>query len=85
MCIVMCMRTNIVLNDALIEEALQYSKAHTKRGVVEEALATYVAVKNEERRRSMYRDRLRQLREKTHDLRIHSDSRTIVRQDRAKR
>ena len=85
MCIVMCMRTNIVLNDALIEEALQYSKAHTKRGVVEEALATYVAVKNEERRRSMYRDRLRQLREKTHDLRIRSDSRTIVRQDRAKR
>ena len=81
----MCMRTNIVLNDELIQEALKYSRTHSKRGVVEEALATYVAVKSEERRRSTYRDRLRQLREKTQGVRLRSDSRTMVRQDRASR
>ena len=54
----MCMRTNIVLDDDLLGEAMKYSSARTKRGVVAEALATYVTVKEEEHRRARYKDRL---------------------------
>ncbi len=80
-----CMRTNIVLNDELVEEAMKYSQAKSKRGVVEEALAAYVALKDKERRRATYSERLKQLQAKTQGVRLRSDSRDIVRQDRAAR
>lgn len=37
------MRTNVVLDDALIEEALKYSEAKTKKDVIDEALREFVA------------------------------------------
>jgi Arc/MetJ family transcription regulator len=37
------MRTNIELDDHLVQQALNLSKIRTKREVVEEALKTYVA------------------------------------------
>lgn len=78
----MCMRTNLVLNDELLAEARKYSHARSKRALVEEALATYVAVKADERQRLTYRQRLQQLRERAEALRVRSDSRDLVRKDR---
>ena len=37
------MRTNIVLNDELVEEAMRLSHAHTKKEVIDQALQNYVA------------------------------------------
>ena len=37
------MRTNIVLDDHLVEEAFKYSKAKTKRELVDIALKEFVA------------------------------------------
>lgn len=37
-------RTNIVIDDALVEEAMALSKVKTKRGVVQRALEEYVRV-----------------------------------------
>lgn len=37
------MRTNIVLNEELVEEAMKLSHAHTKKEVVDRALQSYVA------------------------------------------
>ena len=37
------MRTNIVLNEELVEEAMRISKAHTKKEVVDMALQNFVA------------------------------------------
>ena len=54
------MRTNIELDDDLVVEAAKYSTARTKRRLIQEALATYIAVKSEERRRATYRERLAQ-------------------------
>lgn len=76
------MRTNIVLDDDLIEEAMQYSKARTRRGLVEEALRTFVRVKEEEQRLRTYRDRLARVRGKVAGLRLRDSSREIVRRDR---
>jgi len=81
----MCMRTNIVLNDNLIAQAMKLSQASSKRAVVEEALATYVTLKNDERLRLAYREGLKRLREKTGRIRLRSDSRDILRADRASR
>jgi len=37
------MRTNIVLDDELVEEAFRYSNAKTKRELVDRALREFVA------------------------------------------
>ena len=37
------MRTNIVLNEELVEEAMRLSNAHTKKEVVDMALQYFVA------------------------------------------
>ncbi len=77
-----CMRTNIVLNDDLVREAMQYSTARTRRALVEEALATYVAVKAEERRRATYRERLRSLETRLRDVRLRERPADLLRADR---
>lgn len=38
----MCMRTNIVLDDRLVKEAFKYSKAKTKKALIEIALQEFV-------------------------------------------
>ncbi len=77
-----CMRTNIVLNDDLVKEAMQYSRARTRRALVEEALATYVAVKAEERRRATYGERLESLESRLEGLRLRERPTELLRADR---
>jgi Arc/MetJ family transcription regulator len=79
------MRTNINLNDQLLAEAQKYSKAKSKRALVEEALAAFIDMKAEERRRRTYKERLEGLRSKTMSVRLRSDTRAILRQDRDSR
>lgn len=43
------MRTNIVVNDDLMTEALQLSGIKTKKGVVDQALKLLVQVKKQEK------------------------------------
>ena len=76
------MRTNIELNDHLIAEAQKHSKAKSKRALVEEALVAFVAMKEEERRRSTYKERLDSLRHRTKSIVLRSDTREILRKDR---
>ena len=79
------MRTNIDLNDQLLAEAQKYSKAKSKRALVEEALSAFIAMKAEEKRLWSYKDRLHSLRAKTMSVRLRSDTRGILRQDRDSR
>jgi Arc/MetJ family transcription regulator len=79
------MRTNIDLSDDLLAEAQKHSKARSKRALVQEALAAFVAMKAEERRRTSYKERLDSLRRKTKALRLRSDTRDILRKDRDSR
>jgi Arc/MetJ family transcription regulator len=76
------MRTNIVLNDELVREAMRYSKSKTKRALVEEALITLVRVRAEERRRATYSARLKALEHKLSGLALRESSLAILRQDR---
>jgi Arc/MetJ family transcription regulator len=78
----MCMRTNIVLNDDLVREAMRYSAARTKRALIEDALRTLVRVRAEERRRQSYRDRLSDLERRLRGLTIRESSLDLLRQDR---
>ncbi len=82
MCIIMCMRTNIVLDDDLLAKAMQYSTARTKRAVIHEALAIYVTGKAEQQRLATYRNRLAPLRERLAKTPIRTSAQTLVRADR---
>jgi Arc/MetJ family transcription regulator len=79
------MRTNIDLNDQLLDEAQKYSSAKSKRALVEEALAAFIAMKAEEKRRWSYKERLDGLRAKTLSVRLRSDTRALLRKDRDSR
>ena len=81
-CMVMCMRTNIVLNDQLVDQALKYSHARSKRAVVEEALQTYVDMKEQEMKRESYAERLARMRRKLSKVRLEESSQETVRRDR---
>jgi Arc/MetJ family transcription regulator len=78
----LCMRTNIDLDDDLLAEAAKLSVARTKRQLIHEALATFVAVKTEERRRATYRERLAEVRRKLSEVRLPVDTRDLIRSDR---
>ncbi|MBI4618162.1 MAG: type II toxin-antitoxin system VapB family antitoxin [Planctomycetes bacterium] len=79
------MRTNIVIDDELLREATRYAKEKTKRGVIEEALLTFVEIKAEERRRTTYKERLKNLDERLAGLTLRERPLDILRQDRQRR
>ena len=79
------MRTNVVLNDDLLQEAMRLSGARSKRAALEEALRTYVEVRGAERRQQGYRDRLRRLEGKLRGLRVRESPSVILRRDRDRR
>jgi hypothetical protein len=37
-----CVRTNVVLNEELVEEAMKYSTARTRSALIDEALRVFV-------------------------------------------
>jgi Arc/MetJ family transcription regulator len=76
------MRTNVVLNDELVREAMSYSEAPSKRALIEEALRTYVEVKAAELRVSGYRDQLAKLDQRLRGLQLSEPPTQILRRDR---
>ena len=78
------MRTNIDLDDELMEQARRYSKAPTKRALVEEALRTFVDVRAREQRRSRYGDGLAAIRARTDSVKLKRSVIEILREDRGR-
>jgi Arc/MetJ family transcription regulator len=76
------MRTNIELDDELVEEAMRYSSTHTKRALVAEALRTFVEVRTAQLRRSSYKERLASIRSRTSALRLGKSVTAILHEDR---
>lgn len=76
------MRTNVVLNDELVREAMQYTHTTTKRALLDEALKTFVRVKAEERRQRNYRQHLQDLQGRLGDLKFRESAHDLVRGDR---
>ncbi len=79
------MRTNIVINPDLLKEAMRYTRAKTKKAVIEEALLTFVQVKEREQRTLTYRERLKSLDKRLADLRLRQSPSTLLREDRETR
>ena len=76
------MRTNLVLNEDLISEARKYSRAGTKRGLVEEALAVFIRTKAAEQKISGYRERARELDKKLAGIRLRESPLKVLRNAR---
>jgi Arc/MetJ family transcription regulator len=76
------MRTNIVLNDDLIEEAMRYSTARSKSALVEEALRVFVETRAAERKRATYERRLVQLRQRLAAVTPRESAVDILQRDR---
>ena len=79
------MRTDLVLNDELLGEAMRLSAGLSKRAVVEEALRTYIAVKRAERAAEGYPQRLQRIAERLRGLKLHERPSNVLRADRDRR
>ena len=78
------MRTNIELNDQLVEEARRYSSARTKRALIEEALRTFIEVESERRRSASYAARVREVQGRLSGLALRESPSQVLRQDRSR-
>ena len=78
----MCMRTNIVLNDELVAEALRYSSSRSKRALIDEALRVHIETKAAKHRRQEYQERYRTLQCKLRKLRFRQSPSELLRADR---
>lgn len=76
------MRTNVILNDALLAEALRLSGHRSKREVIEAALRTYVEVRTAAIDREALRSRLSKLDAKLANLRLRRRPSVLLREDR---
>ena len=81
----MCMRTNVVLNDKLLEEAMEFSAVKSKRAVIEEALKTFVEVKTKEKKTATYVDRLRELENSLSGVKLRKGPFDLLCEDRNRR
>ncbi len=79
------MRTNIVLDDELVREAMEYSTARTKRSLIEEALHAFIRLRAAEKRRQNYKARLTTLLGQTEALALRKSPSKILREDRDRR
>ena len=74
-----------MLDDELVREAMRYSRAKTKRALVEDALRTLVRVRAEESRRKSYQDRLTAVQNRLSGLTFRESAADLVRKDREER
>ena len=77
-----CMRTNIVLNDELVAEAMALAHVTSKTALVELALRTFVASRTAQQRRERYQQRLLTVRQEVGSRAYRQSSTDIVRRDR---
>jgi len=76
------MRTNIDLQEDLLKEAGSYSQTTTKKDLVHEALATYVAVKKRESAMTSYKRKVNEIQALTKRIKTGVDCRDLLRADR---
>jgi Arc/MetJ family transcription regulator len=76
------MRTNIDINDDLLQEAKRYTRARTKKEIVEEALKVFIEYRAFEARKSSYRERVKTLEAKLNGLGLRETPGTVLRRDR---
>ena len=79
------MRTNIVLDDDLVKEAMRYSTAHTKRQLIHDALAAYIRINREKERKERYEERYRALAARLAGKAFTRSPHDLIREDREQR
>jgi Arc/MetJ family transcription regulator len=82
---ILCMRTNIVLNDELVEEAMRLTGAQSKREAVETALRTLIETRAGEARRRSWQERVARVDQRVAGLRLRRRPSELVREDRDRR
>lgn len=76
------MRTNIHLDEGLLQAAMQLAGAKSKRAMLDQALRFFVERKIADRDLESYRERLKRVQAKTAGLRFDESATDLVREDR---
>ena len=76
------MRTNVVLNDDLVREAMRLTGVRSRRAVLEEALRVLVEVKAAEQRADRYREGARRLEARLRGVKLRESPSALLRSDR---
>ena len=76
------MRTNVIINDDLLKEALNYVKVKTKSALIEMALKALIETKSKELRDKNYTQRLHEIQNKLANTKFRENSSSIIKKDR---
>lgn len=76
------MRTNIVLDDELVNEAMRASGIRTKKELVNHALRVLVEKENESLRRARYDLNVLEIQQRTSHLKMRESAHSLIRADR---
>jgi Arc/MetJ family transcription regulator len=76
------MRTNIVLDDALINEAFAVTGIRSKKELVHRALQVLLQTEQDARRRADYHERIGDIQQKTSGLVLREKPHSLIRSDR---
>lgn len=71
-----------MLDETLVRQALKHSRSRTKKGLVEEALRSFIRQKETEQRVATYRDRVRTLEIRLGNTSLSESPRSVLRADR---
>lgn len=76
------MRTNVIINDDLLKEALNYVKVKTKSALIEMALKALIETKSKELKDKNYTQRLHEIQNKLANTKFRESSSSIIKKDR---
>jgi len=76
------MRTNVHLDEGLLQAAMQLAGAKSKRAMLDQALRFFVERKSADRDLESYRARLKKVQAKTAGLKFDRSAADLVREDR---
>lgn len=79
------MRTNIEIDDQLLSQAQRFSVARTKRGIVDEALRTFIDVRERDQATAVFRSRLEAAQRELAGRKFRETSADLIRRDRDRR
>ena len=79
------MRTNIVLDDLLVQEAAAVTGLRSKKELIHRALQVLIQTEHEAHQRARYDQRVMELQQQTAGLTLRERPHQIVRADRSRR
>ena len=85
MCMDVHMRTNVILDDVLVQEAAALTGLRSKKDLIHRALQVLIQTEHDARQRARYDERILDIQQQTAGLALRERPHQVIRADRERR